>query len=393
MTRAASGAIFQRPVVPLCLFIFGCTFSVGAFPVLLPEIGRDAAISDFALGAIAGAFGLARVLADIPAGLFITHHLRRALVLAALALAAGVLCLASGGPLPVLIAGRALWGVGHALAMLAGITAIVRHARPGEQGTSLNAFEMSAMLGVLCGMVVTGLLPRHWPWNLTLVVAASPQLLSMALVPALLASLPRETTPASARPLFSRGHVPVDAGPRQRMSRLTLLAFAAGCTIALAWSAVGQFLLPLRASREFELDRMGVALLIALPQVVDVVFLLPMGRLADRVERRRLLGLVLLLFAFGVVAVAYGSLPLVIAGCVVFGVGMAAWMLPVTLVNRDAPAGSVAWRTALYRVAVDAGVFLGPVLSGLLLDAGLLWVLGLTVALALLAIGAALWRR
>ena len=31
-----------RPVVLLCLLIFGNTFAVGAFPVLLPDIGRAA---------------------------------------------------------------------------------------------------------------------------------------------------------------------------------------------------------------------------------------------------------------------------------------------------------------------------------------------------------------
>ena len=39
-----------RPVVLLCLLIFGNTFAVGAFPVLLPDIGRAVGVDDFALG-------------------------------------------------------------------------------------------------------------------------------------------------------------------------------------------------------------------------------------------------------------------------------------------------------------------------------------------------------
>jgi MFS family permease len=102
-----------------------------------------------------------------------------------------------------------------------------------------------------------------------------------------------------------------------------------------------------------------------------------------------LLGIVLLLFAGGVAAVAYGSLPIVVLGCVLFGVGLAAWMLPVALINHDAPPGRVAWRTAIYRTGVDMGVFLGPVISGLLLDLGYLEVLGLAVVAALILLGAA----
>lgn len=378
-----------RPVVLLCLLLFGSTFSIGAFPVLLPEIGRSADISDFALGILAGAFGFARVLADIPAGLYITHHLRRALVIAAVCLITGIVLLAAGGALWTLILGRGLWGAGHALAMLSGITAIVRYVPATARSQSLNAFELSAMLGVLGGMLLTGFLPRTWAWNITLAVASAPLLAAVVLVPMLLRALPAEEG-AGDRPWFSRGAMA--AGPRMPLSRVTLLAFAAGCVIALAWSAIGQFVLPLRASREFELGRSEVALLIAVPQVVDVFVLLPMGRLADRSSRSRLLGIVLLLFAGGVAAVAYGSLAVVVIGCVLFGVGLAAWMLPVALINHDAPPSRVAWRTAVYRTGVDAGVFLGPVVSGLLLDRSLLAVLGASIATVLVALGIAFLR-
>src|SRR3989442_15362872 len=62
----------------------------------------------------------------------------------------------------------------------------------------------------------------------------------------------------------------------------------------------------------------------------------------------------------------FGPLPLVVAGCVVFGLSMAGWMLPVGLLRAATPAAQVAWRTARFRVFVDGGMFLGPVASGLL---------------------------
>jgi MFS family permease len=382
----------NRTVVLLCLFIFGSTFSIGAFPVLLPEIARDGAVSDVALGAIAGAFGLARVIADIPAGLFITHHLRRALVLAAVCLVSGVVCLSIGASLGMMVLGRGLWGAGHALVMLSGITAIVRYAPTSSLSTSLNAFEMSAMLGVLLGMVGTGLLPSSWPWNVSLAVASSPLLVGVVLLPSLLRAIPAE--PGSRdRPWFARVHGDTATGSAMpRFTHLTVLAFLSGSAIALAWSAVGQFVLPLRASREFELDRTGVALLVALPQFVDVALLLPVGAYADRTSRVKMLGWILLVFAVAVAAVSFGSLSVVLAGCVMFGVGLAAWMLPVNVLNQEGAQASIAWRTALYRVAVDAGVFLGPVISGLLLGHSLLWVVGLAIT-ALLAVLALLLLR
>jgi MFS family permease len=104
------------------------------------------------------------------------------------------------------------------------------------------------------------------------------------------------------------------------------------------------------------------------------------------------LAVVLLILAGGVAAVAFGPLAVVTLGCVLFGIGLAAWMLPVALLNRDGSARRVAWRTALYRVGVDAGVFLGPVLSGLLAEHAMLWVAGATTCAALVAVSIALLR-
>ena len=84
--------------------------------------------------------------------------------------------------------------------------------------------------------------------------------------------------------------------------------------------------------------------------------------------------------------IAFGALPHVVAGCVVFGLGMAGWMLPLGLLRSATPASRVAWRAALYRVCVDGGMFLGPFLSGVVAAYSPRLLPGvLAVALALLA--------
>src|SRR5437762_10808541 len=85
-------------------------FTSGAFPALLPDVGRAAHLADWQLGTIAGAFGFARLLTNVPAGLFITHHLRRAMAIPPVLLVAGALCLSTGGPFGLLVFGRALMG-------------------------------------------------------------------------------------------------------------------------------------------------------------------------------------------------------------------------------------------------------------------------------------------
>ncbi len=92
------------------------------------------------------------------------------------------------------------------------------------------------------------------------------------------------------------------------------------------------------------------------------------------------------------VLVALGGFPLVVAGCVLYGVGMAGWPLPLGLLRRETPAGQIGWRTAIYRVGVDGGIFLGPFLSGFLAHEAP-HVLPVTCAAALIVIGALIFVR
>ena len=98
----------------------------------------------------------------------------------------------------------------------------------------------------------------------------------------------------------------------------------AGAAIAVSYSTVEQFAIPLRGSREFGLDRAGIARLLMLSQVVDVATLLPLGALADRRGTPAVLGGVLLVFALALGLVGFGTLPLVAMGCALFGFSMAA---------------------------------------------------------------------
>jgi hypothetical protein len=69
---------------------------------------------------------------------------------------------------------------------------------------------------------------------------------------------------------------------------------------------------------------------------------------------------------------------------------MAGWMLPLGVLRAETPPDRIGWRTALYRVCVDGGMFLGPSLSGVL---GALAFLVPATAVGLLAATAILLAR
>src|SRR5436190_571145 len=272
----------------LCLLTFSSTFASGAFPAVLPEIARAGALADWQLGIVAGAFGFARMLADVPLGLFLTHHLRRALWLGPLVMASGVLFLTSAGGFWILVLGRLLMGIGQALGIMASITAILRFQTSRSLASSLNANEFAAMIGMLGG------------------------------------------------------------------------------TVAIAYSTMEQFLIPLRASREFGLERAGVARLLMIAQLFDLAALIPAGLLADRQGAARVLVVNLLLMAAANALVGFGGLSVVVVGCALFGLAMTGWMLPLSVLRQETAPERIAWRTGLYRACVDAGMFLRPFLADVL---------------------------
>jgi MFS family permease len=340
----------------------GNTFLVGAFGPVLPEIARTRGLADWQLGVVAGAFGFARMAGAAPAGILAGRHVALSLVLSPLFLAAGLLCLVVAPSFSLLVVGRALMGIGHTLLMVGGITALLQDDGGAKASFRLNVFEFSGMLGILGGLALMGLLPAHWPWNLSLPIAAAPLLIGPLLGRALMQRFP-PTPPVP--PGGRSGDVPARTAAL-RGERVFWLMLAVGMLMALAWSSVSQFLIPLRGTREFGLGRGGVSVLLALAQIVDLLVLLPVGYLADRVGRVPVLGAVLAVLALGTIGTGLGGFPLFVAGCACFGMGLAGWMLPLGIIREHAGVTGLAWRTGLYRVGMDSAVFLGPVLSGLL---------------------------
>lgn len=350
----------------LCLVVFASTVCVGAFGPLLPDIARAQGLPDWQLGVLAGSFGFARMAADLPAGALATRHLTTSLTLAPITLLAGMLLLSTAGPFPVLVLGRLLTGLAHTLVMVGSLTAVLQDREGPRASMRLNTLEFAGMLGVLGGLTLVGLLPERWPWNLTLLTAAGPVLLSLAGTLLLIRKFRRHLPSAPPAARGATDGVPARA---VTLPPIVRLMFALGVVMALAWSAVSQFVIPLRGTREFGLDRAGISGLLSLAQLVDLIVLLPVGWVADRIGRLPVLTAVAATLGFALLAVGLGSLPLLIVGCALFGLGMAGWMLPLGVIREHTDVTRLGWRTGVYRVGVDGAIFLGPLICGVLGEA------------------------
>src|SRR5262245_61812853 len=334
---------------------------MGAFSPLLPEIGRAGALADWQLGVVAGALAFARMASAIPAGWLAGRYLGTTLCASPALMLAGTVLLAASSSFSVLVLGRLILGFAYTLGTVGGLIALLQDDEGPGASVRLNVFEFSAMIGVLGGLGLIGLLPSGWSWSTSLLVASSPLLLILAAVPAI-----RRRFPDGGPARGTRAAPAAGARRADRMSPTLWTMFAVGIVLALAWSSVSQFLLPLRGTREFGLDRGGVSGLLMLSQFVDLVALLPVGRIADAMGRVPVLGFVIVVLGLGTAAVGLGSFPGFVVGCACFGLGRAGWMLPAGVIREHTRPEQLAWRMGLYRVGVDAAMFFGPFASGLL---------------------------
>ncbi len=358
------GRSFLRTRVGLLSVLLFCnTFGLGGFNPLLPEIARTQGMANWQIGLLASAFGFARMAGAMPTGAFVGRRLGTALAAAPLVLISGLLLLVSGGPFWVLVAGRLLLGVAHTLAMVGGLSAILIDERGRNASVRLNVFEFAGMLGILGGLGTVALIPAAWGWKLSLLIGSAP-----VVIPLLLTRAMRRAFPSA--PIFERVVAPAERSiaARQRPGSKSVIAlmFGVGIIFALGWSGVSQFVVPIRGARDFGLSRTGISWLLAAAQSLDLLVLLPVGRLADRVGRGLVLGMVAVILGFGAIGVGLGSFVWFAFGCICLGLALAGWMLPLGVIREHTPLARLAWTTGVYRVGVDGASFLGPFICGFL---------------------------
>jgi len=163
-----------------------------------------------------------------------------------------------------------------------------------------------------------------------------------------------------------RGEAVGEDHPRRR----AILAIGVGAiTIDSALLGLIAPLLPLIQERTGASDA-GVGLALAAYAVPIALLSLPLGRAADRVGRRALLILGLLLVAAGSVLIAESrSLELLILARAIQGVGSAAsWISALALVSDTAPPGRRGESIGAALAATGVGSIAGPALGGVAAD-------------------------
>ena len=339
----------------------------GVFPPLLPQIMEDLGLSFATAGLLGTAYGLARSMVDMPAGLLLERLGAHSILHAAFALqiAGSSLC-AVAPSFALMVLGRALIGIGSGLTMVVSILYLMRRAPSGHRGRRANTYEAATIGGMAVSAELAGLIGGRWGWRWSFVVAAV--VLTLAWCVAVRAVLPGIRHLLGDRPVPD---VPVPS-PRpmaQGPPGALLAIFALIFTQSFAWGGGIATLFPLYGGLELGLQPEMLGRIMAIAFWVEVVLLPPVGWAMDKWGKVRAI-------VPGFLAILLGSLlgPLT-RTTLTYGVaytllvaGMSIWMAAPALLAEHLGPRFRGKAAGTYRLVVDLGLILAPGLLGALID-------------------------
>ncbi|MEJ1158418.1 MFS transporter [Prosthecomicrobium sp. N25] len=365
--RASTWAILaaQPALVVIMGTVAGHMMMMGMLAPVLSLYSKSFGVAEWAVGLIITAFGVGRLLMDLPAGLMAERYGRRLLVWLGPAIV-GVASLgaALATDFWLLVGFRFVQGLGSGIYMTAASVVCADLAKPGQRGRIMALYQTAMLVGAGFGPVVGGYLAGHFGY-------AAPFWLSLAIGmgAALYAFLcfdetRRPNAGGSHHDHSFRAFVPIARNPVMAVALLvnfgTFLTRAAG-----QWQ-----MLPLAAHERFGFDTSRIGLAITLMTVANLAVLPFTGRLIER---------------HGTVACVVAATLATTAALVLAALGGQAWMFWVAMAGLGAatglqgpavatyavdhaPGGRFGPAMGLMRFAGDVGFVAGPLLLGTAID-------------------------
>ena len=332
---------------------------------LLPDIRTDFGVSIATAGFIVGAYGLARLVVDLPAGFIADRvgHRRMSLFALGLLVIASLIGLNAGSVI-VLIVSRATSGVAVAILATIILSALSSTATAANRGKVMSLFHVANNIGIAIYPLLGGVVGAVFGWRATFAVTAVlVALAGVILLPVLRRVDPRQRTATRA------------SAPSRRV------LFGRDRAVAIAATNVGvvanmvnrhgfrNTILPLYAATSLGLGGVSIASAIALMSATGLIVATPGGMLGDRVGRRRII-------TAGLAAIAVGDLIflftgdyltfLLAAGLIGFGDFFSSSQ--TALLSEIVPPEQRTRVLSGYRFSADLGAFVGPVALAAVMD-------------------------
>jgi MFS family permease len=335
---------------------------------LLPNIKDDFAVSIATAGLIVSTYGFARLFTDLPSGVALERIGETRVALGGtVLLTVGSVLGALSPTVEVLILARILSGLGSGLMTAVILTGLSWTAGARNRGAVMSLFQLANNTGIAIYPLLGGAIGGLIGWRPTFVVAGVGAIAAGVLLVPLLrrieAGRKREVVSGKADTLE------FDLTPGRR--RLALASVFSGVVANMIQRhGVRNTVLPLFAASVLFLNPLEIATGITVMSIVGIVVVTPGARLGDRIGRRRIVVVGLLILAVGDLAFmgTSGYLTYLLAAAVV-GSGDFFSSSQTALLSELVEPTRRARILAAYRFCVDIGALLGPLVLAALFDA------------------------
>jgi multidrug resistance protein len=340
-------------VVGLAFFTDMCLYYL--LVPLLPAYARDLRLSQMGVGALFGSYAVALLLVTVPLGLMVDRVGRKTPMLLGLAgLFGATLLFAFSHNFGLLILARSLQGIAGSATWVPGLALLADHFPSEKRGQAMATCFAMANLGVLLGPPLSGFLAVHGgpkaPYLFGAGLVAVDFLLRLAWLE----------------------EVPARAGERipwlSLMRDRTILAFAGALGAGAGLWALLEATLPLHLDQVHRLGPRGIGLCFTAAGIAHTITSPLMGRLSDRIGRKRVViaGCLLCVLTLPLPAFA-PSVPWVVASLVALGAAASLLMAPSSPGVADAVerrgVGDYGAGFSVLNIAYALGMMAGPYLG------------------------------
>ncbi len=372
--------------------IFAVAVAAFARIPLLPDIGSDLSLTAGEIGLLTTAFGLGRLLTDLPAGRLADAVVPTVgLTGAGLLLALSCAVLASAEAFAVALGASALIGCASALTNTTGMYVFATAADAHRRGASMAIYVTALMSGQMVGPALGGAIGSVAGWRPAIAVSAA-----IGAGVAAVCGVLWWRAHAGPRPAVRTAHAHSDSAttatgpPRRELFALALAPFATFFGMA----GLTQTLIPLIGNGELDFSASAIGLAIGAGAALRFVSAWVAGVASDRLSRRVVLVPSLVLMAAGAAVLALASNVVTWgASILLVALGSSGVSVAAAAVADRVPAPELGRELGVFRLVGDLGLVLGPIVTGFIYQASGPRVAGLAAAavFAAAALAAGVW--
>jgi MFS family permease len=364
--REAASTGIPRESLQLAASIFLLIAATNILTPLLPDIRNDFGVSITTAGLVVGAYGLARLAVDLPAGFLAdtVGHRRLSVVAIVVLLVASVIGFLSASVEQLIVARI---GSGFAVGILATVilSALSSTATAANRGKVMSLFHVANNTGIALYPLIGGIVGAILGWRATFAVT-----IVLAIVAAvLLLPLLLRIDPAKGGRGGGAGGDPARV-LHGNQRRIAVLVTDFGVVANMIHRhGFRNTILPLYAATVLGLGGISIATAIALMSITGLLVATPGGMLGDRIGRRRVI-------TAGLAAVAVGDLVFLLTGdllsfllaAALIGFGDFFTSSQTALLSEVVPPEGRTKAMSGYRFSADLGALLGPIVLAALMD-------------------------